>query len=223
MAGENWHGGVVGIVASRVVDKFAKPTIVLSVGDDKVSGSCRSVKGFDMVEALGACSDYLESFGGHAMAAGLTLKHEQLEPFRAAFNRYALEHLDAEAAEGVLEIDGEVTLGEMHLKAVELLHTLAPFGAGNPEVRLVARGLRLVQPPRKMGKKNEHLQLMVAEGDGDEHLRPGGVMRAVAFSKAKWEKKLLAAERIDVVFEPHINRFNGNSTVEMIVEDYRES
>jgi single-stranded DNA-specific DHH superfamily exonuclease len=103
---------------------------------------------------------------------------------------------------------------------VEYIERLGPFGSGNPEVKLIARGLRLVSPPRLIGQKNDHLQLTVAaKNDLQAHMRPGGIMRAVAFRKAHWEKKLIDADSFDLLFEPIINRFNGNHTAEMIVHD----
>ncbi|MBN1436512.1 MAG: single-stranded-DNA-specific exonuclease RecJ [Sedimentisphaerales bacterium] len=221
LAGENWHGGVIGIVASRVVDRYHRPTIVISVQGDKAMGSCRSVPGVNMVEALQGCSEHLQGFGGHAMAAGLTLAPESIDNFRAAFNDYITNNSHADDLVPTLDIDAEVTLADLTLPAVQMINKLGPFGAGNPQARLVARNLRLVGQPRRMGKKNEHLQFNVAApNDPDAQLRPGGILRVVAFSKAKtWEKKLIQAQSIDLAFEPLINRFNGNTTVELIAED----
>ena len=220
VASEQWHGGVIGIVASRLVDRFGKPAIVISLEGERAMGSCRSVAGFDMVGALEACGEWLSGFGGHAMAAGLTLEAGRVDEFREAFNRHALAVLVAEAGEAVLDIDAEVELGQLTLATMGLVERLGPFGAGNPSVRLAARGLRLAGPIRRIGQKGDHLQLALAAGDDpDPTGRPGGVMRAVAFGKGKWEKKLADAGRFDVAFEPVINRFNGRETVEMMIEE----
>jgi len=219
-AGTQWHGGVIGIVASRIVDKFHRPTVVISLQDGKALGSCRSIAGFDIFRALHACRDLLLEYGGHSMAAGLSLEPEKIEAFRAAFNEYACQVLSGDDLQPTLEIDAEVSLSELNLKTVELIERLGPFGAGNPKIILVARDLRLVAPPRKIGSKGDHLQLTVApRNDQQAHLTPGGVIRAVAFGKARWEKKLLDAESFDLAFQPVINHFNGNTTVEMIVKD----
>jgi len=220
VAAENWHGGVVGIVASRLVDKFNKPAVVLTRSDDKIMGSCRSVPGFDITAALRACSSHLKTFGGHAMAAGLTLTPENIEPFRRALNLYALDVLLEAQLAPQLQIDAEIILPQLDLKTVELLRRLGPFGQGNPPVRLAARHLKLVSPPRRVGKTAEHLQLILAPAsEPSPQLTPGAMIKAIAFNFGKQEKKLLAASTLDVAFEPVINHFNGTTTVEMMVED----
>ena len=222
VAGENWHGGVIGIVASRLVDRYYRPTVVISVQGDEAMGSCRSIEGFDICAALGACGEHLSSYGGHAMAAGLRLETGRIEPFREAFNREAQARLGQEALGRWLEVDAEVELTELSLPTVEMIERLGPFGSGNPKVHLAGRRLCLAGPCRRMGQRGDHLQLLVAgKDDATAHLRPGGVLRAVAFGKAKWEKVLADAECFDMVFQPVINRFKGNTTVEMIVEDLR--
>jgi len=213
---------VIGIVASRLVDEYHRPAIVISLQGDKAMGSCRSIEGFDICRALQECSGHLVTFGGHAMAAGLTTEPDKVEALREAFNEYAQEHLSKEDMAQKLEIDAEVRLDELDVKTVEMIQRLGPFGQGNPQVQLVARNLRLMGQPRVIGKKNDHLQLTVAAADDAEaHMRAGGVMRAVAFGKAKWAKKLIDTESFDLVFEPVINRFNGNVTVEMMVRDMK--
>ena len=222
VAAEGWHGGVLGLVASRLVERFGRPAVVIAVQGERAMGSCRSVAGFDICRGLAACGELLESFGGHAMAAGLTLRPERIEAFREAFNATARELLPAEALARRLDIDAEAGLGELNVKTVELVERLGPFGAGNPSVVLAVRGVRLAGALRRIGTGGEHLQMLLAAGeDRAAELRAGGVVRAVAFGKGKWEKTLAGAERFDVAFEPAINRFNGKRTVEMIVQDVR--
>jgi single-stranded-DNA-specific exonuclease len=204
------------------VDKYHKPAIVISLQEGKAMGSCRSVLGFDICRALKGCSGNLLSFGGHAMAAGLSVEPDKIEAVRFGFNDYARRHLGDGDLVGKLDIDAQVSLSELDLPMLKMIECLGPFGEGNPAVRLLIQDLRLANPPRRIGKKGNHLQLTIAAKDDHEaHLRPGGVIRAVAFGKAKWEKKLLGAESFDLVFQPVINRFNGNMTVEMIAEDIR--
>jgi len=220
LADENWHGGVIGIVASRLVEIYNRPTIIISLQADKAQGSGRSVPGFDICRALEHCRKLLLKYGGHAMAAGLNIDASKIDIFRREFNQYACDHLTEETRKKKLEIDAEVRLSELTLPALEMFAKLAPFGQGNPPVKLAARNLRLVGSPRRMGRKGDHLQLTVAPADDSlAHLQPGKVMRAVAFGKGKWEKKLKDAESFNLAFEPVINRFNGNTSVEMIVED----
>jgi len=224
VAGEGWHGGVIGIVASRLVDKFHKPAVVISLTEDKAMGSCRSINGFDICRALQSCSQHLTNFGGHAMAAGLNLEPENIESLRNDFNRFACDHLSSHDLQGILRVDAEVKLSDLNVKVLEMIERLGPFGAGNPEVMLTASNLKLVGPPRRMGPKNDHLQFMVADADDPQsHMRPGGILRAVAFGKAKWDKKLLDADTLALAFEPTLNRFNGNTSVELLVRDVRIS
>jgi len=222
LAGENWHAGVVGIVASRIVDKYHRPAVVISLQEGKSQGSCRSIPGFDICQALENCACHLLSFGGHAMAAGLSLEPDKIDTFRQAFNDYARQNIQIQELTRSLFVDAQVALQELTVPVVELIERLGPFGQGNPPIKLLAQNLKLVSPPRTMGRKGEHLQLLVAAKDDDNpYLTPGGVMRAVAFGKARWQKKLQTADSFDLVFEPVINRFNGNCTVEMIAEDFR--
>jgi len=222
LAGTDWHAGVIGIVASRVVDRFHRPTIVISLMEDKALGSCRSVPGFDICLALQECSRHLLTFGGHAMAAGLSIDPDHIEDFRSAFNQYALEHLDLKNITGTIDIDAQVTPADLDMATVQMIERLGPFGAGNPVPRLVARNLQLVGLPRRMGGGGKHLQFNVSASD-DPHaqLRSGSVIRVVAFGKADWEKQLIDHRQFDLVFEPVINHFNGNSNVEFIAVDLK--
>ncbi|MFC1783637.1 DHH family phosphoesterase, partial [Planctomycetota bacterium] len=176
-AAEGWHGGVIGIVASRIVDKFRRPTIVISQQGDQAMGSCRSIEGFDIFRALQGCSEHLLEFGGHAMAAGLSLEPGKIEVFREAFNDYTSRHLSEDDLIPTLKIDAEISLSELDLKTVEMIERLGPFGAGNPKVMLKARDLRLMSAPRRIGSQGNHLQLTVAAGDDPQaHLRPGKLL-----------------------------------------------
>ncbi len=220
VAGENWHGGVIGIVASRVVEKYQRPTVVISLQGEKAMGSCRSVPGFDIYRALTNCESCLQTFGGHAMAAGINIDPNQIDLFREAFNRYACENLTEQDLVSKIEADAEVKLQDLDVPTVERIERLGPFGSGNPEVKLIVRGLRLASPPRRMGQKADHLQLTVAaKEDPQAHMNAGAVMRAVAFNKVSWEKKLIDADSFDLLFEPVINRYNGSVTAEMMVHD----
>jgi len=220
VASENWHAGVIGIVASRIVDACGKPTAVISIQGDTAMGSCRSVEGFNICAALENCSEHLMGFGGHEMAAGLTCQTQKIEEIRQAFNAYGCENFSEQDFLSRLDIDAEVRLTSLDLATVTMIGKLGPFGSGNPRVLLVGRNLRLINPPRSMGKRNEHLQFLVAHGDDETaQNRSGGVLRAVAFHKSNWAKILKTADSFDLVFQPMINHFNGNSTVELLAED----
>ncbi len=220
LAGENWHAGVIGIVASRIVDVYHRPTIIISIADDKGMGSCRSIKGFDIYKALQGCGEHLIKFGGHAMAAGLTVEPNKIADLRKAFDDYAGLLLTKDDVVKKMNIDAEVSINQLDLPALNAVGMLGPFGAGNPSVRLVARNLKLVGAPRRIGAKGDHLAMTVTDSaNSNPQMRPGAMMRAVAFGMGKLEKKLIDADSFDLAFEPTINRFNGNETVEMMVKD----
>ena len=222
LSGENWHGGIVGLVASGVVDAYHKPTVILSCKNGQASGSARSVEGFDLFAALQACSEHLEQFGGHAMAAGLRIAPENIAVFADAFNTYVKKNLDDSQRAPVLNLDATVRIDELDMATMNVLEHLEPFGQGNPKILLSAEGLTLAAPVRLMGKKSDHLQLTVCHKDIHRStLQPGQAMRAVGFGMGKLEKKFADADHFDVVFEPVINHFNGNSTVEMMLKDIR--
>ena len=222
IAGESWHPGVIGIVASRIKDEFHRPTIIMAIQDGKAVGSCRSITGFTITEALNACSDHLIKFGGHAMAAGLTIALDKIESFQIAFNNYCKENLTSETLAPALKIDTCISVSDLNLDLLKAVNQLAPFGAGNPSVKFVTKRLKLVGTPRTMGKRGEHLSMQVADSaiESPEFVK-GGIIRAIAFSKASWEKKLIDCKNFDLVFQPKLNTFNGNTTVEMLAIDIK--
>ncbi len=220
VSGENWHPGVIGIVASRIVDKFNRPTLVIAEGAEKCMGSGRSVQGFDLFKALQSCQEFLIRFGGHAMAAGLTCRADQIEPLRHSFNQYALDHFEEGDLTRIMSIDAQVALADLDMATVQAIYNLGPFGAGNPSVLLMSSGLKLVKPPQKMGARGDHLALIVTAKDTMQ-TRGNAMLRAVGFNLSKWEKKLIDAESFSLVYEPVINHFNGNSSVEMRIYDIR--
>lgn len=222
VANEGWHAGVVGVVASRIVDRFHRPALVISIQQDKAMGSGRSVPGFDICGALKNCALHLAGFGGHAMAAGIQIAPEKIDDFRRAFNEYACRCLQVEDLKSSIDIDAEVSLSQLDYQTVRMIEQMGPFGEGNPKVHLVARDLCLVCPPRRIGQGSEHLQLtVIAKVDSNARSPAGAMLRAVAFGKGRWEKRLRYAESFDLVFQPVLNHFNDNTTVELIVEDFR--
>lgn len=213
LAGESWHGGVIGIVASRVMEKYYKPTIMIDSANGLAKGSCRSVPGFDIHRAITACSEHLEGFGGHEMAAGIRLKTANIEAFAAALEEYARRNLSYEDTVDKLYIDGEACLGDFREKAVRELSMLEPFGQGNPRPIFAVRGLRLAGAPRKVGARGDHLQLVVTD---NVH-----TIRCIGFRMGRFEKKLLENDFFSVACEPQINTYNGNSSVQLVLEDIR--
>src|SRR5579884_4275228 len=194
-AGKGWHPGVVGLVAGRLVELYDRPAVVIALDEAAGRGSARSVEGFDLVDALALCRDSLLSFGGHSMAAGLSIAPEAEEDFRRAFFRVAAERLVREPVR--LDVDAEVRLPELSVDLVAQLDRLGPFGVGNPAPVLVARGVRAVAG-RLVGN-GEHLSLTVTDGSA--------VVDAIGFQLGPWIDLLTLTEaRVDVAFVPEVDR-----------------
>ena len=213
LADETWHAGVVGIVCSRLVDRFHRPAIVLQRSGDTLHGSCRSIEGFDIHAALSACGEHLETFGGHAMAAGLSLQAGRFNAFTNAFLGYARQTLRPDDLVPTLRVDCDARLGDLTSATVRRLGELGPFGRGNPRPRVRLTGLRLVEPPRSLGAEGKHLKLTV--GDGDR------MMRLVAWDWGRRRDALHRGMTIDAVVEPRLNTWRGVETVEPHLRDLR--
>jgi single-stranded-DNA-specific exonuclease len=214
LAAEGWHTGVLGIVASRLVDRFYRPTIMINASptDNGIAqGSARSIPGFCMLSAIQACSAHLASFGGHKMAAGLTLAPERIEPFAADFETYAADNLQEQDVVMKLYIDGEVPLRQFTRDAVSQLDMLGPFGQGNPKPIFATKGVRLIAAPRCVGSRNEHLQFAITDN--------AATIRCVGFRMAHLEKKLIDNEYFNIAYEAQLNRYNGNTSVEFVAVD----
>jgi single-stranded-DNA-specific exonuclease len=156
---EHWHPGVVGIVASRMVEKYYKPSIMMATVDGVAKGSARSVSGFDVYQALKRCEDKLIQFGGHKYAAGLTVEVSRLDEFRDAFNATVKEMMSEELKTPEIRVDVEISLAEITPKFVRILKEFAPFGPGNMKPTFLARNLEVVGTPRIVGKN--HLRFKV--------------------------------------------------------------
>jgi single-stranded-DNA-specific exonuclease len=207
----SWHIGVVGIVASRVLHEFHRPTVILGGEEGQaLRGSGRSIDGFDLAAALRACDDLLDRHGGHAMAAGLSIRPENLDRFRARLNEVAQRTLKPEQFQPLLRLDAEVTAREMTLERLGELDRLQQTGMGNPPVHLVMRGVTHQRPPQRMGADRRHAKMWFTDG--------GAACQAVLWNAGE---NSLPAGRFDVAFNPHINEFNGASSVQLKVLDWQ--
>ncbi|OHB84417.1 MAG: single-stranded-DNA-specific exonuclease RecJ [Planctomycetes bacterium RBG_16_64_12] len=219
LADRGWHPGVIGIVAGRLAEKYHRPVVIVSwdrLGVKPGSGSARSVPGFDLHAALSACDEHLLSHGGHAAAAGLRIKEEKLESFRADFCEYASSELTHEQRTAELHVDAEFPLGAFTLKVVGQIEQLAPFGHGNARPLLAASGVTMAEPPRVIGSGGQHLSMRLKQHDI--------TLRAVAFGGGEWGDELAALDRpIDIAFRPVINTFRGRRNVELHLVDWRKA
>lgn len=214
LASESWHTGVIGIVASRIVDKFHRPTVMINIGSPEngaAQGSARSIHGFCLLSAIKACSQNLLSFGGHEMAAGLRIEAGKIEQFTDEFEVYAKQNLSEKDIAARLDIDAAVRLADLRRETVGELKMLGPFGEGNPEPIFATKGVRLAGQPRKVGATQDHLQLVITDNTA--------TVRCIGFRMGKLEKKLLEHEYFNVAYQPQLNTYNGNTNVEFILTD----
>jgi single-stranded-DNA-specific exonuclease len=215
LAADTWHPGVIGIVASRVVEHFSRPAILIALnGHDLGQGSGRSHGRFDLHAALSACSSHLISYGGHQAAAGLKISKDRVGAFRDEFFRYVSDNYSTGPRDAELEIDAEVRLADCTARAVKELELLSPFGEDNPRPVFATTRVELAEPPRKMGEGERHLSLKVRQHNT--------VLRAIAFARADWAEPIARLGRpFSISFAPCINRFGGHERVELQLVDWQ--
>ena len=208
---EGWHPGVIGIVASRLVDRFHRPAIMVALNNGHGQGSGRSIAGFHLAQALHACAEHLETYGGHEMAAGLKVQTAKFEDFRRSFCEHASRTVSAEMLVPELKLDSVAEIAQMSPDLVRNLQRLGPFGHGNRRPMLCFRDVEISAPPRRVGKTGDHLQLHVRQN--------GQFIKCIAFGYGELFDHLKVGTRIDLAVEPTINEYNGNTNVELEVKD----
>jgi single-stranded-DNA-specific exonuclease len=214
VAGEGWHRGVIGIVASKLVDAFHRPAIVLSLDGDTAHGSCRSISRFDILAALERCAHLFSRFGGHRQAAGLTMEAAHVKALRLAVNAVADETLGPEDLMPRLRIDGDLTFRGITGGVAAGVASLAPFGAGNPRPVFAARGVEIIDGPRKL--KERHLKMALKQD--------GRIFRAVAWRAAERHDYLAEHKTaLDVAFSLEQSQYNGETYVELTLADLKSS
>jgi len=207
---ESWHIGVVGIVASRVLQQFYRPTIIVGGDGRQWRGSGRSIEGFDLASALAECGDLLLGHGGHAMAAGVSLKPENLEAFRERLNEVARRQLQHQPLQPPLRLDAEVGLEEISLTSLAALEQLRPCGVGNPAIQFQARGITHARPLQRIGPDKQHVKMWLTDG--------------AATHEAVWwnaGNESLPVGQFEVAFAPQINEYGGRRGVQLKFLDWR--
>ncbi len=208
---KGWHKGVLGIVASKLADKYYRPAIVISIEDGVGTPSARSIDGFHLHEALVNCAEYLENYGGHAGAAGLTIKEENIDPFRALINDIAQETLEVKKLLPTLRIDCEIPLSSINMELAEIIDSLEPFGEGNPPPIFCSRGVRVKSRPVVLGKNT--LKFWVEDGDYS--------ISAVGFGMAEYKALVQIGQKIDLAYEISIDDWHKAPTTQLILRDVR--
>ena len=213
---EDWHRGVIGIVASRLTETYYRPTIVLTAGEDGIiSGSARSVGGFDIYTAIDSCSDLLTNFGGHKYAAGLSMHINDLPEFKQRFEAYVAAHIQPNQLQPTLDIEAELQLGDITKQFYNVLRHLEPFGPGNPRPLFVSRRLINHRDTRAVGKEREHLRLDVTDRMN--------AITGIAFGRADMAEYIQNGNAVDICYELNENTFNHYTTIQMMVQDIKPS
>lgn len=209
---EKWHHGVIGIVSSKVTELYFKPSILICFEDEEGKGSGRSIPGFDLHEALMNCSTYIERFGGHSMAIGITVKKENFENFKKEFQEYAKSKGISDIIP-IIKIDEETLLKNVSLETVRELSLLEPYGEANKVPLFLIRNLK-IQSIRTLSE-GKHLKVKLGQ---DSYM-----IDAIGFGVGEWAEDYLIGDKVDVVGSLEVNSFNGNEQVQLVIKDMRKS
>ncbi len=214
LAQEGWNAGIAGLVASKLVERYYRPVIILAIHSETgmCKGSARSIDGFDLYEALTECKDLMEHYGGHQAAAGMTISREKVEELADRLHDLAEQWLSAEDWQPKRRIDLSIPLNEISLKAVDQLARLEPFGNSNSIPRIVIQDV-FIRESRTMGKDGKHLRIMVEQA--------GQSIDAVGFGMGEHRDRLAPGTRIDLLGELSVNEWNGNRRAQVMFQDFR--
>jgi single-stranded-DNA-specific exonuclease len=210
----DWHLGVVGIVAARVAETYHRPTFLLQINGGTARGSGRSIPAFDLYDGLQHCAEWLEQFGGHRYAAGLTMAADNLPALQEAFIRYADDRLGPDDLRPVLRLEAVVPLADINQAMVDELAVLAPHGSGNPAPVFAACGVRIASPVRRLGREGQHARFRVEQD--------GHALEVIAFQKADRVAQAAASGgMLDIAFIPAVNTWRDRRTLELQLRDLR--
>ena len=212
-----WNKGVVGIVASRLVEAYYKPTVVLTKSNGFITGSARSVSGFDLYSSIESCADLLENFGGHVYAAGLTMKEEHLEEFCRRMNKFVSGNITREELTPVVEIDAKLNFSQITPKFVRILKQFQPFGPGNNNPVFLTEDVYDAGNGRKVGAGGVHLKL-----DLMQESQPYRQIAAIGFNMSEFYDHIKAGNPIDICYSIVENFYRGSSTIQLRLKDMRE-
>jgi single-stranded-DNA-specific exonuclease len=215
LSGKDWHSGVIGIVASKVVERTGRPAILIAMDEETGAGrgSARSIRPFHMLDAITDCGDHLVEFGGHSHAAGLSIKLDRFEDFADAMNRFAAERLTEEDFVPVLRADAEVAACTVTVDLLRELEYFEPWGRGNDEPLFISRSLKITDV-LKMGSESKHLKLRVRDDEMDP-------VDAILWNAADLAEHLHAGDRIDLCYRPQLNTYNNYTRVQFMIQDLR--
>ena len=211
---EEWHKGVIGIVASRLTEQYYRPAVVLTRSEGMATGSARSVSGFDVYKAVQSCSDLLENFGGHTYAAGLTLKVENVEEFSRRFEEYVTDHILDEQTEASLEIDGILDFKDVNFRYYQELKRFAPFGPGNPRPIFCTKRVYDYGTSKVVGRGQEHIKLELVDN------KSNNIMNGIAFGQSSQARYIKTKRAFDICYAIEENT-HKRGEVQLQIEDIR--
>jgi len=212
----SWKKGVIGIVASRLIETYYRPTVILTESNGFATGSARSVQGYDLYQAIEACSDLLESFGGHMFAAGLTLKKENIKPFMERFEQFVNSTITEEQLVPRVFVDSELSFSEINEEFFKFLNKFQPFGPENMSPVFVSRNVFDTGTGRMVGSSGEHLKLDLCHESTGQKSFP-----AIAFSQAEHFEHIRAVKPVDICYSIEMNEFRGNRNLQLNIRDLK--
>ena len=212
----DWKKGVIGIVASRLIETYYRPTVILTESNGFATGSARSVQGYDLYKAIEACSDLLESFGGHMFAAGLTLKKENIGEVSKRFENYVASTITKDQLMPTIDIDIELSFSEITEKFYDFISMFCPFGPENMSPVFVSYNIRDFGSGRRVGKSREHLKLDLFQGSDTTKILP-----AIAFGQANHFEHIKAGQPIDICYSIEMNEFRGKQNLQLNIKDIK--
>ena len=211
-----WHKGVIGIVASRLMEHYYRPTVILTMSDGLATGSARSVNGFDVYQAIEACSDLLENFGGHKYAAGLTMKVSNIKKFTRRFEEYIGENIHQDQLIPVVEIDTELQLAEIDDKFVSVLNQFHPFGPENNAPVFLTENVSDNGMGKRVGTEGDHLRMNLVQEEN-----PFKVFTAIAFQKGKMFDRICEGMSFDICYSVEENEYRGRKSTQLNIRDLK--
>lgn len=210
---DNWHPGIIGIVASRLIEKYYRPTIVLTKQGEYYIGSARSINGFDIYKALKKCTNLLEQFGGHKYAAGLKLHESKLKLFRSEFEKFSKKNISQKQKIKTLIYDLEIPLSDLNFKFFKIIEQMEPFGPNNFKPIFCSRNCVTTSQTRTVGNDNKHLQLFIKSKNK--------IYKGIAFGRGDLLNKINESKGFDILYSVEKNTWNGNTELQLIIMDLK--
>ena len=209
----HWHKGVIGIVASKLIEKHYRPTIVFTESNGLYTGSARSIKGFNIYDAISSCAELVEQYGGHKYAAGLTVKKNNIHKFISKFENVVCSTIDNEILTPIIDIDIQLKFSEISTSFLKILKQMGPFGPANHEPIFITKNVKIDDMPKKVGKDNTHLKLSLTHENFS--------FEAIGFNMANVFNKIIRHKKFDIVYQIKENNWNGFNSIQLLLKDIK--